>query len=119
MSGAAAKIAKVAVSGVAYSIDHTYDYSVPQLVSETLEAGMRIIVPFGRANKRTEAMVLELVTDDGSRRMRELKPVMMVLDSEPVLSGELIRLALWMRERCFCTFYVRRGRCCPQASTIR
>ena len=94
-------IAKVAVSGVSYAIDHTYDYAVPAVLCETLCEGMRVIVPFGMANRRTEAMVLELTESEH----KGLKTIVSALDDEPVFSRELLRLALWVRERCFCTFY--------------
>ena len=99
-------IARVAVRGVAYSIDHTYDYAVPAAEEGSLLPGMRVAVPFGLTNRRTEAMVLETCGDtDASAGGRALKRIIMVLDDQPVLSGEMIRLALWLRERCFCTFY--------------
>ena len=45
-----------------------------------------------------------LAVADGSK-LESLKPVLAVLDPEPVLTEEQIRLALFMRERFFCTVY--------------
>lgn len=91
--------ALVAVSAAIYAIDKPYSYSVP--VGMQVQVGMRIQIPFGRANRRCEGIVLELHErlDDG------LKSIELVLDAEPVLSQEAIRLAAFMRERYFCTFY--------------
>ena len=51
-------IAKIAVSAAIYAIDKPYDYRVPD--GMTLAVGLRVGVPFGRANKRCEGVVLEL-----------------------------------------------------------
>lgn len=36
---------------------------------------------------------------------KPIKPIRSVVDREPVITDREIRLALWMRERYFCTFY--------------
>ena len=94
-------VAKVAVSKAIYAIDKPYDYQVPPELLDTLRPGMRVVVPFGAGNRRTEGIVLALeggYPDDPRR-----KSILTVLDEEPVLDGEALRLALWMRERYFCT----------------
>ena len=86
-----------------YAIDKPYDYQVPLELLDTLRPGMRVVVPFGAGNRRTEGIVLALeggYPDDPRR-----KSILTVLDEEPVLDGEALRLALWMRERWFCTVY--------------
>ncbi len=95
-------IAKVAVSAAVYSIDKPYSYVIPESLLDTVSAGSRVIVPFGRGNKRSEGIVLAL--EDESQR-QELKCIESVMDPEPVFSQEQLKLALWMRERFFCTLY--------------
>ena len=95
-------IAKIAVSAATYWIDRPYDYLVPEELQDQLRPGMRVYVPFSRSNRRTEGVVLAVA--DGSK-LESLKPVLAVLDPEPVLTEEQIRLALFMRERFFCTVY--------------
>ena len=92
----------VAVSSATYAIDKPYTYLLPQPLQDRAAPGMRVIVPFGSGNRRVEGLILDLLP--GQRR-RGLKPVAALLDEEPVLSDEGIRLALWMRERYFCTVY--------------
>lgn len=92
-------IAKIAVSAAVYSIDKPYDYRVPE--SLPVQVGVRVSVPFGRANKRCEGVVLALTRGEETK----LKPVMEVLDKEPVLDERALRLAAFLRERYFCTFY--------------
>ncbi len=96
-------VAKIALQAATYAIDKPYDYQVPPELLDTLRPGMRVIVPFGAGNRRTEGIVLALeggYPDDPRR-----KSILTVLDEDPVLDGEALRLALWMRERWFCTVY--------------
>jgi len=106
MTGAAQQAmtvyAKTAISTAAYGIDHPYDYRIPEELAGRVLPGMRIIVPFGRGNRRTEAMVLSLAESTG---YKSVKDVIRVLDEEPVLSREMITVILRIRELCFCTFY--------------
>ena len=94
--------AKTAISTAAYSIDHPYDYRIPAELEGRVLPGTRVIVPFGRGDRRTEAMVLSL---SESTAFNAVKDVIRVLDEEPVLSREMINLILRIREMCFCTFY--------------
>ena len=50
-------IAKIALSAATFAIDRPYDYLVPQELRD-LPAGVRVIVPFGPGNRRTEGLVL-------------------------------------------------------------
>lgn len=92
-------IAKIAVSAAVYAIDKPYDYRVPQ--SMALCVGQRVTVPFGRSNKQTEGVVLALESGEGA----SLKAVAQILDETPLLNEEMLRLAAFLRERYFCTFY--------------
>ncbi len=92
-------IAKIAVSAANFAIDKPYSYSVPEEV--TLSPGVRVMVPFGRSNRNTEGVVLSVEEGDATG----LKPVLRSLDESPVLSLTMLRLAAFLRERCFCTFY--------------
>lgn len=96
-------VAKIALSAATYAIDKPYDYTVPDEVLESLRPGMRVIVPFGAGNRRTEGIVLALVSGCSPNAKR--KRILSILDEEPVLDGDALRLALWMRERWFCTVY--------------
>lgn len=95
-----AQIAKIAIEAATYAIDKPYDYLAPEGMNVC--AGMRVTVPFGRGNRRSEGMVLAVETGQPDR---QLKAIESVLDETPQLSGEQIRLALWMCQRYFCTFY--------------
>ena len=96
-------ISKVAVSRAVYAIDRPYDYLVPPELEDRLRPGMRVLVPFAAGNRGTEGIVLSLGSEPGAAQ--NLKSIEALLDEEPVLDHNAIQLALWMRERCFCTLY--------------
>ncbi len=97
-----AEIVKIAVSAAPYSIDKPYSYLVPAAFLESAKVGVRVLVPFGKGNRESEGVILARemgVKESG------LKPIKVVLDQEPVLGEREIALALWMRQRYFCTLF--------------
>lgn len=95
-------VAKIAVAAATYWVDRPYDYLVPPELQDKALPGVRVYVPFSRGNRRSEGVILAL--SDHSE-YDKLKPISAVLDDAPVLSQEQIKLALFMRERFFCTVY--------------
>ena len=95
-------VAKVAVEKTNYSFDTAFSYLVPQQLRDSCKAGVRVLVPFGRGDRKRQGIVCE-ITDfqDGEK----LKSVISVLDDEPVLSPHMIRTAEFMKEHYFCTLY--------------
>lgn len=94
-------IAEAAVSNTAYSFDMLFSYSVPEQMSSAVRCGCRILVPFGRNNAKRIAVVMKLSDGDG----KGLKAIAGVIDDEPVISDELLGLALYLRENTFCTYF--------------
>ena len=92
-------IAKIAVSAATFAIDKPYSYRIPEGLQ--LCPGQRVQLPFGRANKRCEGVVLTVEPGDAP----ELKTVERALDETPVLTETQLRLAAFLRERYFCTFF--------------
>ena len=92
-------VAKVAVQAAVYAIDRLYSYGIPEDCN--VVPGMRVQVPFGSGNRSSEGMVAALEEGDGA----ELKWIDRTLDDGPVLDAAGLRLAAFLRERYFCTFY--------------
>ena len=92
-------IAKIAVAAANFATDKPYSYYVPENL--TVRPGQRVMLPFGRANKRTEGIVLTV--ENGSAD--KLKAIERCLDETPVLTDSQLRLAAFLRERYFCTFF--------------
>ena len=72
-------IAKIAVSAATFAIDKPYSYRIPSGLE--LQPGMRVQIPFGRGNRRTEGVVLALEQGDEEK----LKFIDSVLDAQPLL----------------------------------
>ena len=96
-------VAKIAVSAATYWLDKPYDYLLPPELAGKAQPGMRVSVPFSRGNRRTEGVILALT--ESSSYDQPLKAVLALLDEEPVLSEEQLKLAFFMRERFFCTVF--------------
>ena len=96
------RIAKIVVAAAVYAIDKPYDYLVPEELDEKIRPGMRVTVPFGKGNRRSEGLVLRL--EEQSERS-SLKLVESLLDDEPVMDETMLYLAAFLRERYFCTFF--------------
>ena len=91
------QIAKVIVDVPLMQTDRPYSYAVPKEFSTMLEIGMRVHVPFGKANRLIQGIVVGLVEE----RTIGLKEIVEVLDFTPVLNEEQLWLAEELRKSVF------------------
>jgi len=93
--------AKVIVGLNNPAMDRMFDYRVPE--GMTAGQGVRVIVPFGRRNAKTEGYVISL-SEKTDVPEEKIKSIIEVLDEgKPTFTPELLELAKWMQERYFCT----------------
>ena len=97
-----ALVAHVAVDRTAYHFDKPYDYLVPFDMAEKAKAGCRVLIPFGTGNRKRQGVILSV---SNTSDFEKLKPINSVLDNEPLLSDEMLKLAAWLKERTFCTYF--------------
>ena len=95
--GEKVQIAKVIVDVPLMQTDKPYSYAVPKEFSTMLEIGMRVHVPFGKANRLIQGIVVELAEETTT----ELKEIAEVLDFTPVLNEEQLWLAEELRKSVF------------------
>lgn len=95
-------VAKVALENVAYHFDKAYDYRVPESLRECARPGCRVSVPFGRGNQKRFGMLFSLSEEEPAEKLKQISEV---LDEEPLLNGEMLRLAIWLKAHTFCTLY--------------
>ena len=95
------QLARVAVENTVYHFDREFSYLVPDRL-RGLMPGCRVAVPFGRGDQRRQGMVMSLYEADDADGMKEIAEL---LDTHPVLSDELIKLAGFIKDRFFCTYY--------------
>ncbi len=99
-------IVGVAVENTVYHFDKIFDYKVPCSLTDNIQVGCRVLVPFGRGNKYRQAMVMYIKdTKNTDDNISMLKEILSVLDDYPVLSEEMIEMAKFMKAHCFCTYY--------------
>ncbi|MGN0595080.1 MAG: primosomal protein N', partial [Hominimerdicola sp.] len=96
-------VAKVAISKAAFSFDEEYSYSVPEELQESIQCGMRVLVPFGKGNKKSVGFVTRTYFQSESNE--NLKPVMSLVDKESLVTEEMLKIIFWLRENTFCTFF--------------
>lgn len=94
-------IATVAVENTFFSAGEDFDYYVPAELEKTIKCGMRITVPFGRNNIKRHGVIVKLFYGMNS----QLKEICAVDKNTNPLSEEMVSLALWLKERCFCSTY--------------
>ncbi|MBP3696599.1 MAG: primosomal protein N' [Clostridia bacterium] len=96
------KYAKVAVESAVFTFDKAFDYAIPAELEPLVQKGSRVTVPFGNGNKKRIGVVFELSDSTDSKRTKKITEV---LDKEPLLNGEMLSLAEWIKDRTFCTLY--------------
>ncbi len=95
-------VVSVAVDQSVFLTDRPYSYLIPPHLSDKAKIGCRVLVPFGNGNVRKTGVVLDFAEVDDTKR---LKAVISVLDDEPILTEDMIKLAGFIREQTFCTWY--------------
>jgi len=107
-------VAETAVSGTAYSFDMLFSYAVPENMS--IECGCRVLVPFGPRNSRRIGVVMKLTRKSD---VSGLKYLISAVDSTPVLSDEFLRLAFYLHDNCFCTYFDAVKTMIPPAMSVK
>jgi len=92
--------AEIIISSASKEVDRIFHYMIPS--DFALCVGMRVIVPFGRGNKKYEGYVVGL-SGTADIDDTKLKPVLSVLDEYPIFDEGMLGLALHMKERYFTT----------------
>ncbi|MBR4766602.1 MAG: primosomal protein N' [Clostridia bacterium] len=96
------KLAGVAVENAAFSFDKAFDYIIPAESEQKAVPGVRVTVPFGKGSKKRLGIILTVF--EGENR-KGLKKIGSVLDEEPLLNAEMIKMVFWLKDRTFCTLY--------------
>ena len=96
------KYAKVIVRSNTFHTDNLFTYKIPEFLENHICIGHRVLVPFGKGNKPTEAFVFKIL--DILEEDIKLKEVVDVLDEEPIFKVEDLELVNWMKNRYLCTY---------------
>lgn len=96
-------IAKVFVDKTVYHIDKAFDYLVPLNLQSTLSRGCRVIIPFGKGNKKIQGLVESICIQE--ERKIKLKPILSQIDKEPIVTEEMFSMINFLVKNTFCTYY--------------
>lgn len=80
------------------SLNRTFSYSIPEHLAADAVFGKRVLVEFGR--RKLEGFV---VGEQPRTEVKKLKPILKVLDPQPVFNPELFKLAVWVAEHYMCS----------------
>ncbi|MDO4743038.1 MAG: primosomal protein N' [bacterium] len=95
-------LVQVVVDQAVFYIDKPYDYLLPEKFVKNAAVGCRVIVPFGRTNKKRVGMIIGFSDNVVSEK---IKSVISLKDETPILTQEMISLAAWLKEHTFCTWF--------------
>ncbi|MBQ9993923.1 MAG: DEAD/DEAH box helicase family protein, partial [Clostridia bacterium] len=112
----AEKIVKVAVEKVAYHFDKLFDYIIPIELRASVKVGSRVLVPFGRGNRKRQAIVFEIAE---SSDLEKVKPISRLLDQTPLLTQEMLSLAQWIKSNYYCTLFEAARVMLPSGLNVR
>lgn len=94
--------AEIYVENTAYHFDLAYTYLLPDDLLSKASAGCRVMVPFGSGSKFRQGLIVRIFETDN---IQKLKTVRQLIDEKPLVTPEMLRLILWLKERTFCTVF--------------
>ncbi len=80
-------------------LDHAFTYAVGDALRDRVAVGKRVRAPFGRGDKTTVGYCVRLGEEAPPRAVKELVEV---LDDQPLLTDNLLRLTRWMADYYLC-----------------
>lgn len=91
-------VAHVLVELKMSKIDKTFTYNIPSLLEDEVIVGKRVLVPFGK--QKLEGYILKI--EEKFESEYQMKDIIEVLDSEPVLNEELLELGKFVQKKTLC-----------------
>lgn len=95
-------VVQVALDNASGSYDKLYTYLVPDMLLSLATCGCRVCVPFGRANKKRIGIVFSIYEAED---ISGFKSIISVVDKQPILSDEMLKLCSWMHNNLICTYF--------------
>ncbi len=89
-----ANLVQVIVDVPTMQTNQPYTYAVPKQLTDLVQPGMRVIVPFGAGKREVQGFVVGVI--DESTYDGPLKPLAAVMDLAPVVNPELLQLSQWL-----------------------
>ena len=88
--------AQVIVDVATMQTNQPYTYVIPPELAGQVEAGMRVVVGFGRGKRRVQGFVVAVSAENPLTSSAKLKPILEVQDLRPALNQEALQMADWL-----------------------
>lgn len=92
--------AGVIINSSTSALDKAFTYAVPDKIMNEVKIGSRVMVPFGKGNRRTEGFVVSL--PDSAHG--DVKEIYCLCDETPLFTEQDLQLIEGMREKYLCTY---------------
>lgn len=83
-----------------------YDYAIPAELESAVKPGVRIEVPLGRSNRKMIGYCIDIIGPfhplAASVNPNRMKPIQRVVDSTPLITPALLKLAEWISQYYVC-----------------
>ncbi|MBI5143949.1 MAG: primosomal protein N' [Candidatus Omnitrophica bacterium] len=93
------EVKKFAEVAIALPIDRLFHYKIPDEASNEIAIGRRVFVPF-----QTRTVVGYVVDFSERSDVKDMKDIISLIDKEPILSAEMLKLTKWIKENYFCSW---------------
>ncbi|MCI1975635.1 MAG: primosomal protein N' [Limosilactobacillus sp.] len=94
-----AQLAQVIVDVPTMQTNQPYTYQVPARLENQIQLGMRVVVPFGNGKRHVQGFVVGL--DQPTMYDGQLKPISALMDLQPVIDPELLKLSKWLADQTY------------------
>ena len=78
-------------------LDRIFQYRIPQEIEDRLEAGMEVIVPFGKGNRQIKGYVTG-ISETCDYDLSKVKDIIAISEKGVEIEAKLVALAAWMKE---------------------
>ena len=84
---------------VSLPMDRLFHYSIPEAIAGEVAIGKRVFVPF-----QNRMIVGYVVGESDSSDVAEVKDILSVIDTDPIIGEDILKLTKWISENYFCSW---------------
>lgn len=97
------KFAQLIINNNSKSTDALYTYGIPDKFLDSVMVGKRVKITFSKTKNTMDALVVRIISQTDVPEDK-IKPIIDIIDDEVIVKPELIKLAVWIRERYICKY---------------
>ena len=96
------KYAEIIIDITNENVDKIFHYSIPTLLKDKIKVGMRVFIPFGKANHLREGYVIGF-TNKTNINEKYIKKIVSLPDEYTIFSENMIKVAKFMSDKYYCS----------------